>query len=277
MAAFEKIAQARPSPCPASSSCGSGRVGGCHDNRLIAWIHNVIPRRSEFCNNAQGPSQTGKNNLAMPINAKVSVDGFPETVLSFMIVGQCLRVTRITSSYNTNDTAKDPLVADNLGKYLEIERKFLVEGDFPRSPGSKLILQGYFATATKNELRVRFEDDACTLTHKFRLDSTTTEEITCDIPPAIGHELLSLCTQGTIIRKRRHQIFHEGRLWDVDEFEGENSGLVIAEIELSSKDEEFRLPIWVGREVTERPELKNEALFRHPYKMIANLFSAAKE
>lgn len=162
-------------------------------------------------------------------------------------------------------------------KFLEIERKFLVEGDFPRSDSTKLIVQGYFTTVTKNELRVRFEDDDCSLAQKIRLDSTTAEEITCVIPPAIGYELLSLCTQGTIIRKRRHNVFHEGHLWDVDEFEGENSGLVIAEIELSSQEEEIRLPLWVGREVTERPEFKNEALFRHPYKTIANLFSAAEE
>ena len=76
----------------------------------------------------------------------------------------------------------------------------------------------------------------------------------------------SLC-EGPLIEKIRHVIVHEGRTWEVDEFLGENLGLVVAEVELTREDESFEKPSWAGREVTEDPRYYNSNLVTHPYRM----------
>ncbi|WP_208354232.1 CYTH domain-containing protein [Pseudaestuariivita rosea] len=146
--------------------------------------------------------------------------------------------------------------------HLEIERKFLVQGSFPRDPSPIEIVQGYLKSSKGNELRVRSENRNYFLTHKHRVDAISAEETTCSLPSSIGAELLQLCTGGQLIQKRRHIIETDGFLWEVDEYLGRYLGLFVAEIELSHSKQTFRMPAWVGEEVTQDPRFKNAVLFR---------------
>jgi adenylate cyclase len=85
------------------------------------------------------------------------------------------------------------------------------------------------------------------------------------LPLDDARALLELRTGGSV-DKIRHYVSHEGHLWEVDEFLGDNSGLIVAEVELQSEDEPFLRPAWLGMEVTEQPRYYNLALTEHPYK-----------
>jgi len=153
----------------------------------------------------------------------------------------------------------------NKATALEIERKFLVRGSFPQDPDPLKITQGYLPNTNGSELRIRCENDQFFLTRKERLNATTARETTCFLPVEIGQDMMSLCSGGTLIHKRRHQIQVGGHLWEVDEYLDVNVGLVVAEIELSDSSEQFHIPTWVNNEVTDDPDYKNAALFRGTY------------
>ncbi|HRN62733.1 MAG TPA: CYTH domain-containing protein [Luteimonas sp.] len=156
---------------------------------------------------------------------------------------------------------------------LEIERKFLVTGDGWRAAAHAVLpmAQGYINDLgamdrgeQKASVRVRIQGDAAFLNLKSRELGHTRQEFDYPIPVEDARALLALCVGG-VIDKRRHLVRHEGHLWEVDEFLGENAGLVVAEIELGSADEAFALPPWAGREVTDEARYYNLALASRPY------------
>ncbi len=146
----------------------------------------------------------------------------------------------------------------------EIERKFLVSDDGWRASALSTpiaIRQGYLATGEGASVRIRIADDGAKLTIKGERAGRSREEFEYDIPPGDALALLSLCPLPPIV-KNRHEIPHEGKLWEVDEFLGVLEGLVIAEVELDREDESFQLPDWVGEEVTHDLRYRNSSLVK---------------
>lgn len=149
---------------------------------------------------------------------------------------------------------------------LEIERKFLVRDDRWKALGEGvLIRQGYLSSAPDRVVRVRVAGPVATLTIKGRTVGATRSEWEYPLPMEDAQAFLDGLCEKPIIEKRRYRIRHEGMLWEVDEFLGENAGLVVAEIELESEGQEFSRPEWVGSEVTHDPRYFNANLLRHPY------------
>lgn len=146
----------------------------------------------------------------------------------------------------------------------EIERKFLVTGETWRSAPGTHYTQGYLSRDPNRTVRVRIAGDHAWLTIKGRTTGATRAEFEYEIPMSDAHDLLRLCDH-PIIDKIRHTITHDGHLWEVDEFLGENEGLIIAEIELDSENEPFTHPPWLGQEVTADPRYYNANLSQHPF------------
>lgn len=145
----------------------------------------------------------------------------------------------------------------------EIERKFLVTGDGWRQAEPVRYRQGYLSTDPGRTVRVRIAGDRAKLTIKGKTAGCTRSEFEYSIPLEDAEELLELCEQ-PIIDKDRRKIDVGGFTWEVDEFHGENGGLILAEIELDAEGRRFPLPGWVGREVTDDPRYYNANLVTNP-------------
>jgi adenylate cyclase len=151
--------------------------------------------------------------------------------------------------------------------HYEIERKFLVrDAGWRVSAGQgKLIRQGYLARDASVSLRVRIIDRACaTLTLKSAVAEMRRLEFEYDIPLADGVVLLGLRESG-LIEKLRYTFPWHGLVWEIDVFQGENQGLVIAEIELPHEDKVFEKPEWLGSEVTSERRYSNASLAKLPF------------
>jgi adenylate cyclase len=114
-------------------------------------------------------------------------------------------------------------------------------------------------------VRVRIEGERAVITIKSKSVGATRGEWEYPIPVPDATELLDRLCEQPLVEKVRHRIAHAGHTWEVDEFLGENAGLVVAEIELGSEDEAFDQPGWIGQEVTGDPRYYNSSLIRHPY------------
>lgn len=149
----------------------------------------------------------------------------------------------------------------------EIERKYLVSGDGWRDSGRSIhIRQGYIVTGPPISVRVRISDLDANINIKRATDvDSVRDEYEYSIPIADAEKMLDELCDGCCIQKTRHYIEHAGNIWEVDSFEGANSGLLIAEIELDREDQEFELPPWVGAEVTGDAPYLNASLSRRPY------------
>lgn len=148
---------------------------------------------------------------------------------------------------------------------IEIERKFLPASDAWRGLGQPTLMrQGYLAADPVRTVRVRIEGERAVITVKGKSTGASRGEWEYEIPVPDAAELLALCEQ-PLVEKTRHRIEHQGHTWEVDEFQGENAGLVVAEIELGAEDEAFDKPAWIGREVTGDPRYYNSSLMRLPY------------
>ena len=149
----------------------------------------------------------------------------------------------------------------------EIERKFLVKDDRYKKPGkAHHIHQGFLNTEMERVVRVRIMDEKAWITVKGLSIGATRAEFEYEIPFEDAQFILeNLCEKPTI-EKYRYVLDHEGFTWEVDEFLGENEGLVIAEIELKSEDQLFAKPDWAGEEVTGDERYYNANLIRNPYK-----------
>lgn len=149
----------------------------------------------------------------------------------------------------------------------EIERKFIVTGDFRREIlRSFRIVQGYLSSVPERTVRIRIREDKAFITIKGPGDSSgvSRDEWEKEISITDAEELLNLCEPG-ILNKIRHEIRVGKHIFEVDEFLGRNAGLVIAEVELSEEDESFEKPSWIGKEVTGDKRFYNSYLSSHPY------------
>jgi CYTH domain-containing protein len=124
--------------------------------------------------------------------------------------------------------------------------------------------QGYLSTVKERTVRVRTVDDRGYLTIKGVTVGATRKEFEYDIPADDAVLLLELCEQ-PLVEKVRYKIPFGGLTWEVDEFEGVNQGLVVAECELSSEDQRIESPPWIGEEVTGDPRYFNSNLIAHPF------------
>ncbi len=149
----------------------------------------------------------------------------------------------------------------------EIERKFLVKGDFkPFAYKQTRITQGYISSVPERTVRVRLKGEKGFITIKGigNASGATRYEWEKEIPVAEVQELLQICEPG-VIDKTRYQVKAGPHTYEVDEFYGENEGLVVAEIELASEDETFEKPSWLGEEVTGDVRYFNAMLMKTPY------------
>lgn len=149
----------------------------------------------------------------------------------------------------------------------EIERKFLVEGDFLSEATSKTrIVQGYICSEMGRTVRVRIRDDKGYLTVKGAASSSglSRYEFEREVPLEDAEQMLRLCEQESI-NKERYLVPYKGHTWEVDVFHGHNEGLILAEIELSREDEPFERPSWLGKEVTGDRRYYNSVLTRTPF------------
>lgn len=150
----------------------------------------------------------------------------------------------------------------------EIERKFLVNGEFKsQAIKSVRIIQGYLSSVQERTVRIRIKDNKGFITVKGISDSTGTSrfEWEKEIPTAEAEALLNICEPG-IIDKTRFLISAGNHTFEVDEFYGDNEGLIIAEVELNSVDEQFEKPAFLGQEVTGDNKYYNSMLMKHPYR-----------
>jgi adenylate cyclase len=146
----------------------------------------------------------------------------------------------------------------------EIERKFLVQGTQWRNDSSVRFTQGYLNRDKERTVRVRIAAGKAFLTIKGVTRGASRAEFEYEIPVADAEQLMKL-SDGPIIQKNRHVIVHDGLKWEVDEFFGDNAGLVLAEIELTSEEQSFSRPPWLGAEVTQDRRYYNSSLASHPY------------
>nr|WP_316639116.1 CYTH domain-containing protein [uncultured Roseateles sp.] len=147
---------------------------------------------------------------------------------------------------------------------IEIERKFLVCGVEWRQAEGVRFSQGYLSRDKARTVRIRLAAGRAFLTVKGLTQGATRAEFEYEIPVADAEPLLKLC-EGPLVEKIRRVIVHSGSTWEVDEFLGDNAGLVVAEIELQSEDQVFAKPGWLGREVTDDPKYCNSSLASHPF------------
>jgi CYTH domain-containing protein len=149
----------------------------------------------------------------------------------------------------------------------EIERKFLVTGEAWRSLGPKtLYRQGYLPSQDPTTVRVRIVDQQAYLTIKGQNTGLSRLEFEYAIPLADAQALLENLCRSPLIEKYRYRIPWRGFLWEVDEFLGENAGLILAEVELESETQNPPLPDWLGPEVSHDPRYYNSNLAQHPFR-----------
>ena len=150
---------------------------------------------------------------------------------------------------------------------IEIERKFLVKGDFSKQVSkSERIMQGYICSQPGRTVRIRIRGEEGFLTIKGASDENglSRYEFEQKIPPADAEELLKLCEPG-IINKTRYLVKAGEHTFEVDEFHGENEGLIMVEIELKTENENFIKPAWLDKDVTGDDRYYNAMLTKHPY------------
>jgi adenylate cyclase len=147
---------------------------------------------------------------------------------------------------------------------IEIERKFLVTGTEWRQGKGIRLSQGYLNRDLERTVRVRIAGEQAFLTIKGASRGAVRAEFEYEIPLKDAEQLLKL-SDGPVVEKIRYILDHKGLTWEVDEFLGENQGLVVAEVELTSESQTFEKPDWVGREVTEDLRYFNSNLAAHPY------------
>ena len=148
----------------------------------------------------------------------------------------------------------------------EIERKFLVKDNTWRGQDSgKRYRQGYLSTVKERTVRARVAGNKGFLTVKGITVGASRSEYEYEIPMADANEMLDRLCERPLIEKTRYRISHAGLVWEVDEFEGENRGLITAEVELKDEHQSVTLPGWIGEEVTGDPRYFNANLVAKPF------------
>lgn len=149
----------------------------------------------------------------------------------------------------------------------EIERKFLVQTDAWRSlaGNSEAIRQGYLVIDKDKIVRIRHTKDKAMITIKHRRDDLEREEFEYEIPAGDAQFMLKFICIQPIIEKIRHRARVNDTIIEIDEFQGENKGLIVAEVELDARDDNFPRPDWLGLEVSHDNKYLNAELVKHPY------------
>lgn len=149
----------------------------------------------------------------------------------------------------------------------EIERKFRVRDDGWRSEArdATTLRQGFLVTEAERTVRVRVTDTAAMLTIKGRSEGARRAEYEYALPREEAEEILDTLCLRPLIEKTRYRVDHGGYTWEVDEFFGDNAGLVVAELEVDDEQDEFARPSWLGEEVTTDPRYYNARLIHEPY------------
>jgi CYTH domain-containing protein len=147
----------------------------------------------------------------------------------------------------------------------EIERKFLVRGESWRTGAGIKIRQGYLRNEIEGTVRIRTKGERAFLTIKGHTTGITRPEFEYEIPVDDADQILDELCLKPLIEKIRHEVDVGGFKWEVDQFLGENSGLVVAEIELEDENQEFTRPDWLGREVSDDFRYHNANLVKNPY------------
>jgi adenylate cyclase len=149
----------------------------------------------------------------------------------------------------------------------EIERKFLLASSEWRSnvTESRRIAQGYLSRDPARTVRVRISGEKAFMTIKGKTEGISRTEIEFPLPLETAQNLLPLCFQ-PLIDKTRHLVPHDGHFWEIDEFHGANTGLIVAEIELEAEDTAFARPDWLGEEVSHDFRYTNASLSERPFR-----------
>ncbi len=148
----------------------------------------------------------------------------------------------------------------------EIERKFLVKGSEWRALASGThYRQGYLNSVKERTVRIRTINDKAFLTIKGITVGASRTEYEYEIPHSDCSEMLDNLAEKPIVEKRRYKIPFAGLTWEVDEFLGVNEGLIVAEVELTSEDQKFDKPAWIGEEVSGDPRYFNSNLVANPF------------
>ncbi|PSN17398.1 adenylate cyclase [filamentous cyanobacterium CCP5] len=149
----------------------------------------------------------------------------------------------------------------------EIERKFLVKTELWQPPEAGCPMrQGYLPVQDKRTVRVRIAGDRAYLTLKGPAQGLVRPEFEYPIPVADAEAILRDLCAGPLIEKTRYRVSFANLIWEVDEFLGDNLGLLLAEVELSAPDQLVELPPWAGLEVTDDPRYYNASLARYPFR-----------
>ncbi|MCP5450224.1 MAG: CYTH domain-containing protein [Gammaproteobacteria bacterium] len=151
---------------------------------------------------------------------------------------------------------------------VEIEHKFLVRDERWRREVERSVRmrQGYLTSDARCSVRVRVAGDQGHLNVKSGTLGIQRSEYEYPIPLAEAEEILDTLCEQPLLEKTRHFVRFGGHLWEIDEFEGDNAGLIVAEVELSRIDEPFDLPDWLGADVSHDIRYYNSQLARHPYR-----------
>ncbi|MEB3280866.1 MAG: CYTH domain-containing protein [Lyngbya sp.] len=149
---------------------------------------------------------------------------------------------------------------------IEIERKFLVKDDRWRSLATGILYcQGYISSEKGRTVRVRIIGNQGYLTIKGPVASRVRSEFEYVIPVEDAEEMLQTLCERPFVEKKRHKISFGDLIWEVDEFLGENQGLILAEVELPDPNQIIEIPDWIGEEVSHDPRYFNSNLVKHPY------------
>lgn len=150
---------------------------------------------------------------------------------------------------------------------IEVEHKFLLANDGWREHVSHSVnyRQGYLSSQANTSIRVRISDEQAWLNIKSATIGSHRHEYEYEIPLHDANEILNNLCRKPLIEKTRHFVINDGNTWEIDEFYGDNQGLIVAEIELNEVGESFLKPSWVGREVTDDLRYYNNNLALYPY------------
>jgi adenylate cyclase len=155
---------------------------------------------------------------------------------------------------------------------LEVEHKFLLANDDWRGEIDHSVhyKQGYLSSSPLSSIRVRISDSHAWLNIKSATIGSHRQEFEYEIPLSDANSILDELCHKPLVEKMRHFVYREPHVWEIDEFMGDNQGLIVAEIELTAIGEAFAKPVWLGREVTEDLRYYNNNLCKHPFKDWAN-------
>jgi len=151
---------------------------------------------------------------------------------------------------------------------IEIERKFLVRSDAWRRDviSTCRLTQGYLANTASSSVRVRLADGRGTLSVKAMTPGLSRDEFEYEVPSNDARQMLASLCEGPRVEKQRHFVDCDGYRFEVDEFGGDNQGLVIAELELEDECDAGPRPAWLGEEVTRHARYYSFSLSRHPFR-----------